>query len=312
VKLFWTAEKLSNAAQYKAAEEAAQKEEKGVWKLGAVPVAPVKEVPVPEEEVEVKVEENRDGREKQTFNVAVTEIMTGTSFYYQIVGAPAEALSDMMELFQKQNWVEQSPYEPKKGELIAAQYALDDFWYRAKVLRAPKKVSPGDPTDPSQAERYQYFIEYIDYGNKESLGSDRIRRLTSAFDTHVLSRQAHEGKLAFIKSPTLDEEFGRDAATAFKEMVWKKTLLATVEEKAYQDKPIQLSLGDTQTRTPINFIMVKSGLARVERRRRQGKYYERLQQEEHKAKATRLCIWQYGDLPDSDDEREENRLRNNK
>lgn len=104
----------------------------------------------------------------------------------------------------------------------------------------------------------------------------------------------------------MDEEFGRDAAALFKELVWGKTLVASIQ--GYEAGKAQLSLGDPEARMPINAALVTAGLARVERRRRQNKYYEELQKEEAKAKVQRTMMWQYGDAPDSDDERQERNL----
>jgi len=160
------------------------------------------------------------------------------------------------------------------------------------------------PPKPNRPPTYE--VEYIDYGNKEILDSARIRPLPDAFGLKALSRQSHEAKLAFIKSPSLDEEFGRDAAALFKELVWGKTLIASIQ--GYEGGKAQLSLGDPEAKMPINAALVTAGLARVERRRRQNKYYEALQKEEAKAKAQRTMMWQYGDAPDSEDERLERNL----
>lgn len=43
--------------------------------------------------------------------------------------------------------------------------------------------------------------------------------------------QAHEASLAFLKAPSLDEEFGEAAAIAFSRLAWGKPLQARVHAK---------------------------------------------------------------------------------
>lgn len=113
-----------------------------------------------------------------------------------------------------------------------------------------------------------------------------------------------------------------DAAAFFKELVWGKTLLANIQYTEGEDSETvyHISLGDEETKTNINGALVIQGLARVESRRQtrivnkdfvstsylplSSFKYNVLQQEENKAKAGRLCIWQYGTIPDSDEDRQ--------
>lgn len=102
-----------------------------------------------------------------------------------------------------------------------------------------------------------------------------------------------------IRAPGLDMEYGEDAAALLKELVWDKELVATTQ---YREGDISyLSLGDPATKVPINAALVMAGLARVQRSRTRSAFYDRLKEEEDKARKNRLNLWQYGDNYDSDE-----------
>jgi len=290
--MFRSAERLPNFADYKKAEENAKLNLVGVWKdWDASAELERKKVRMEERDAERNTEKT-----PEKFHVTVTEILSGDHFFYQVVGEEADALTDMMNLMHDTDFTSQVPYNPYKvGELVAAQFTIDDTWYRGAVTKGATKDSES------------YEITFIDYGNKELLTSERIRMLPSEFNESALPRQSHKGKLVYVTTPPLDDEFGRDSAILFKELVWGKTLVATSYNDRFGGEPgvTQLSLGDPGSKIFINAALVMSGLASVERRKRANDFYQTLKAEEEKAKQQRLNIWQYGDLPDSDDERQE-------
>jgi len=147
-----------------------------------------------------------------------------------------------------------------------------------------------------------FNVIYIDYGNAEAIKSDRIRRLMSEFDEKTLPRQAHFGRLAYILPPKMEEEFGKDAVAFFRELGWGKQKLTATSYRDFNGN-VSLVVGDPETAITINGALVSAGLARVERRRNGNQYFMALKQEEEKARKDHMNIWQYGDLPDSDDER---------
>ena len=51
----------------------------------------------------------------------------------------------------------------KKSTVCAARFKLDENWYRAKVLRGVGKN--------------QYEVEFIDFGNSDTVNGDEMRRL---------------------------------------------------------------------------------------------------------------------------------------
>jgi len=218
----------------------------------------------------------------------------------------------MMDTFQSGNWEEQTPHSPSdKDEYVAAQFSSDDRWYRARVVRLiyPKKADPTpEELEASKGKKNEkapkpvaeeFEIEYIDYGNKEVLKSDKLRALPAKYSTSVLPRQAFDGKLVYIKPPSLKNEYGRDAAAYFKHLVWNKNLKAAQYNKG---TVAQLTLGDPETGLLVNVEMVKAGLGRVHAPRREDdSFVKRLAELQKQAKEKREGMWQYGE-PDSDEE----------
>jgi len=182
-------------------------------------------------------------------------------------------------------------HTPKTNDLVKAQFTEDDAWYRARVIAASKG---------------EYRVQYIDYGNSETIKADRIRKLDPKFTQ--LRPQSYECTLAFINVRTLDEEFGKEAAEFFKELVWGKTVEANIESREGKDGEIQklaLSLStDPENGMHVNAAMLHNGLARVARLGRRdanSDVVQLLRDEEKKARETHSGIWEYGD-PGSDED----------
>jgi len=223
--------------------------------------------------------------------IAVTEIIDGANFCYQIIVEETRALSDLMNLFQATDWSNLPPHEAKQREVVSAQFSHDGNWYRAEI----KNVIDIDGSK-------SYDVVYIDYGNGETVGLEKVRKLGQEFNEKVLPRQAKIGRLAYIVPPKADDEFSKDSAALFKQLVWGRTLNATCYTD-YKTKEETLVIGDPETNITINGALVSAGLARTEKRRYNNDFFRTLKEEEDKARKDRLNIWQYGDLPDSDDER---------
>jgi len=296
-----SASRLPNFDALKKAEEKAQAAKKGIWWNFD-----------PEVEAAAKLEreaareasrqaaraaysnENTKVVASKKFLVTITEIMTGSNFFFQIADEETKTfMEDLMEDFQNRGWQDKEPYYPqKKGEWVAGQFTVDNTWYRAQVLR----IIPG----ATEREEKTYELRYLDYGNSEIVTKKNIRQLDDEFQK--TPAQAHKGKVAYIKAPHLDAEFGDDAAIYFKELVWGKTLQANLQ---YQEEGVyHVTLGDEDGQVDIGGALVIEGLASLEPKYKtpNAKYYTELQKQEETARSARLRIWQYGALPDSDDE----------
>lgn len=101
-----------------------------------------------------------------------------------------------MEKFDADN-AEELEKPIKKGTLCAALFANDKTWYRVRVLGTQAKGLTE--------------VQFIDYGNKESVRPDMDLRKLPA---HLLAYepQALPASFAYIKCPRLSQQYGNEAA----------------------------------------------------------------------------------------------------
>lgn len=267
-----------NSKEYSVAEEIAKKGKRNLWKNY--------DEEAEQEKIRQKKEAQSEKHKAKTefLDVVVTEIVDASVFYVQIVDEEkSKELDEIMKQIQIQALTE--PYTPKVDELVIAQFSDDETWYRARV----KSITPDG----------QYTVFYIDYGNSEVVSADKIRSLDQTFTK--LPPQAHEARLAYIKPPTLNEDYGHEAAVYFKELVDGKQVVANVE--ARDNDVLYLTLGDRETQTLVNAALLRAGLAKLEKPKGsyQKQLIEKLREEEDYARSNHLYIWEYGD-PGSDDE----------
>ncbi|KAA3671497.1 staphylococcal nuclease domain-containing protein 1, partial [Paragonimus westermani] len=134
----------------------------------------------------------------------------------------AQSVSDSATIVQISHSLNSQPpppapnYQPKKGELCAACFSLDNCWYRARVLRRnPKSIT----------------VQFIDFGNEETIELTDCAVRVSPLPSGALMNippQAHEYRLAFIQLPpdTTDRAF---AERAFANAVENKEVLLAVQ-----------------------------------------------------------------------------------
>jgi len=259
------------------------------------------------EETPEQLEESKDaaaakrpaGGRADKYDVVVTEVVDSTTFYVQIVGEKSTtALEELMKQFAEFNDTEEAAagedFDPKVGDLVAGQFTVDETWYRARILAI-------------NADGYK--VQYIDYGNSETIGRERLRPLTDEFN--ALMPQARECHLAFIMKPD-DEELQQEATDYFRELAYGKKLVLNVEERMGRanDSPWSVSLFEEQepegegedavTPAPRNIAgeLLESGLVRLVNRRnvRGEKQINALRERENLAKKNHVNLWRYGEI----------------
>lgn len=140
-----TAETSEFARQIKNAEENAIKMRLGIWRDYV--------------EVVKETEKERNApmldRILKYEKVVITEVTPEGSFYAQNIenGGKLEMLMEKMTQEFKNNAPLPGSYMPRRGDICAARFTLDDQWYRAKV----EKIT----------EDRMAYVFYIDYGNRE-------------------------------------------------------------------------------------------------------------------------------------------------
>ncbi|XP_028130612.1 staphylococcal nuclease domain-containing protein 1 [Diabrotica virgifera virgifera] len=272
----FTGEKSQYASLLKSAEDSAKSEKLRIWKNYV------------EEEKEEKHEEEKVPVERQVNfeEVVVTEVTPEGSFYIQKIseGPKAEALFAKLRQEFQANPPLPGAFTPKRGDICAAKFTVDDEWYRVKV----EKVQGGKAS-----------VHYIDYGNKETLPTTRLASLPAAY---VSERPfATEYVLPFIVLPK-DEEFSSLAIKYLKEDTAVSKLYMNVEYRQ-PGSPAAASLhSDKTSDADIVKNLVKEGLLIVDniKGRRNNKLLESYREAQETAKKQHANIWEYGDITEVD------------
>lgn len=249
-------------------------------------------------------------RQKEVLKqVAVTEVIGGGKFYIQTVGDQMVA-SIQQQLASLE--IGEPPvigsFNPKKGDLVLAQFSADNSWNRAMIVTVPR-----GGTVQTQKDEFEVF--YIDYGNQEVVPYSRLRPLPPS--VHSVPGLAQLCSLAFVKVPCLDEDYGQEAAEYLSELTLgnPREFRAMIEEKdtsAGKTKGqgtgtvLLVTLVDVEAGSSINAAMLKAGLARLEKRNRwdtmeRKSAIDNLEEFQEEAKTSRSGMWEYGDIQ-SDDE----------
>lgn len=258
--------------------------------------------------VERKVEETDEVEEVNpiTYEARVQYIESANEFYLSKGGDNLAKVESGMEPFTAKYGDKPSEASgddvvtPARSDIVAALY--DGSWYRASIDIVV--ASEEDATDSSQL----YEISFIDYGNKARVDKDSLRPLSA--DLQAIPPQSFACKLAFVKAPGIDKDWGEHAGQYLAELIWAKTL--TVQDVEKEDSTSVIIHVDSGK--SVNEKMIAEGLARfkkpyVPRSARRGKAKQtpfsevtkQLQAAHAKAASARKNMFSYGDF-DSDDD----------
>jgi staphylococcal nuclease domain-containing protein 1 len=245
--------KLFNYKEYDSSEKGAQNARKNMWSdFDPIVEEERRKAAMAKRQAERAARDGVAADKKSKadiLSITLTEIIDGSTFYYQILGEEQSALDVLMKDLNAQSHDSSRPadFTPKEGDLVAAKFTGDDNWYRGKIVAAGAEL----------------VVYYVDYGNSEPVTADRLRPLGSAFDLKVLPAQAHEGRLAYVRTPPLDDDFGRDAAAFFKEHAWDKPMVANVQWR--EAGVAHVVLGDPEAQVFVNAALLRVGLATIPR-----------------------------------------------
>ncbi|XP_049819243.1 staphylococcal nuclease domain-containing protein 1 isoform X2 [Aethina tumida] len=269
----FTGEKSAYASQLKTAEDTAKQQKLRIWKDYV------------EEKVEDKKEEDNKPVERKVNleDVVVTEVTPEGTFFVQKIadGPKAEALFAKLRQEFQANPPLPGAYTPKRGDICAAQFTVDDEWYRVKV----EKVQAGNAT-----------VHYIDYGNRETLPTTRLASLPAAYASEKAF--ATEYTLPYVSLPK-DEEFAELAIKYLKQDTAVPKLQLNVEYKNQGSLPAASLHAD---KGDLIKSLIEEGFLLVDniKSRRQNKLLESYRAAQDVAKKAHCNIWEYGDITEDD------------
>ncbi|KAF5476474.1 hypothetical protein F2P56_003226 [Juglans regia] len=247
-------------------------------------------------------------KQKEVLKVVVTEVLGGGKFYVQTVGDQKVAsIQQQLSSLNLQEAPVIGAFNPKKGDMVLAQFSGDNSWNRAMIVSAPRGAVE------SPKDKFEVF--YVDYGNQEFVAYSQLRPL----DTSVSSAPglAQLCSLAYMKVPSVEEDFGQEAAEYLSEHTLNssKEFRAMVEERDTSGGKVKgqgtgttliVTLVAVDAEISINAAMLQEGLARLEKRKKWENNerllaLDNLEKFQEEARSARRGMWQYGDIQ-SDDE----------
>ena len=278
----FSARKSPHSQELFAAEAEAKTNKRGIWE-NYVPLANEEKTAVTADSSEA-VEQPADG--KELVAVSVTEIEDANDFYVHFVGDKGvEFVESKLREYGESVSEQTNEYRPQSGGVCAGQFN-DGNWYRVRVEGAY-----GD----------DYRVFFLDYGNHDMLGGDKLRPLPA--ELAKIPALAHHATLAAISAPK-GEDYRESAALAFNDMVWGQELLAKVELVDF-NKVLHLTLHHESSPVSINKQLLRDGNARVAARPA-GKLRDlvgELREHEEFAKQNHYNVWEYGDVSDEEEEK---------
>ncbi|CAH8353909.1 unnamed protein product [Eruca vesicaria subsp. sativa] len=249
-----------------------------------------------------------DTRQKETLKVVVTEVLGGGRFYVQTVGdQKVTSIQNQLASLSLKDAPIVGSFNPKKGDIVLAQFSLDNSWNRAMIVNAPR----GAVQSPD--EKFEVF--YIDYGNQETVPYSAIRPVEPSVSS--APGLAQLCRLAYIKVPSLEDDFGPEAGEYLHTVTLGsgKEFKAVVEERDTSGGKVKgqgtgtelaVTLIAVDDEISVNAAMLQEGIARMEKRKKwehkdKQAVLDALEKYQEEARKSRTGIWQYGDIQ-SDDE----------
>ena len=272
------------------AQNTAKMSKVGIWSIEQV-----------KQEVTEKVVEKS---KESTSTIRLTEIRSGSHFFYHTVKDPApKVVDESMKKFTEKYGIAGAPCDPKVGKVVAALFddGTGKCWYRAKVVerKGPSRVS----------------VLFIDHGNIATLPvATHLRPLDVSLTADRIPAVAKEAVLALTVCRSLDKDEGVDAARMLQGLCWGKDITIRLFAPDENGK-MAASLSSDGSEETVNAELIGAGLARVAKESSENmlgarmvdsnvitKFASDLRIVEDAARKSRTGMWRYGDVGDDDDD----------
>ena len=238
----------------------------------------------------------------ETATIRLSEIRSGSHFYFHVVGDEAASVIDKsMKEFTAHNGTNGAPCDLKVGKVVAA--AFDDgsgkSWYRAKIVERKAR---------------HVRVLFVDHGNISTVPiATHLRPLDPQLGLERISAVAKEAILAITKTRSLEEDEGVEAARFLQNFAWGRDVSATIF--CQNEGKLVVALFDAANKVTVNEQMISEGLARVfkasEIEGLRSKMVNsdalvnlasEMRSAEDIARRTHSGMWRYGDVGDDDED----------
>ncbi|XP_066928022.1 staphylococcal nuclease domain-containing protein 1-like [Clytia hemisphaerica] len=271
-KMHFTAERSAYFKELEMAEDKAKAKKIGVWKDF---VEEVKETTVVIEDTERKTNYKK---------VIVTEITSGATFWAQTLDNASQF--EQMQQQLRQDLTDNPPLPgsltPRRGDLVAAVFDVDNLWYRARI---------------EKIEKDKVHALFVDYGNRDVVNATKLASLPAQFVTYPA--QAREYTLACVKVPN-DEEHVYELMQSFAKEAINREFSLNTEYKIGGQEFVTLS--NPESKQDIGSALISNGVLLAEKRRekRLQKLISEYNQAQERARKNRVNLWRYGDFTEDD------------
>jgi len=187
-------------------------------------------------------------------------------------------------------------FSARNGEIVSAKFSADGVWYRAKVIRSNQQKKSAE-------------VQFVDYGNKETLSFANLRPLPDQF--RKLDHQSRDALLSFIQPLAFNSDYGTEVFDRLHGLVDGLILYANIDYRepgpngalhltVYETNPTKLS----DISKSVNAQMVRDGYARVAAKSQHSLAYpeaiKAIRQAHEEARRSHAGALQYGDFDDDD------------
>ncbi|RNC49089.1 4SNc-Tudor domain protein [Trypanosoma cruzi] len=287
------ADRLPYYQQLIDAEKKAQKEGKYIWS---------NQSSIPQRAAKLMAERNANGvncysrsfgPKSEFIPYVLSEVgEDGYSVYLQEQGDEnEERLETLQDLANKVSSLN-GEYQPKRGELVVAQYRKDKSWHRAKVLHAKK----GEQI---------VTVLFVDFGTVSETPVKSVRAIPRGPEFALLrdlEPLARLVRLAFLKSKVPSPEANAGYAC---DVAYEYTDGAVIAKEVYQDGQgnVYYTVTVNENVPSLSETLLQRGVALLDRIAESvdPSEYQRHEAAQAIARRSHKGMWQYGDIDDESD-----------